>query len=61
MINIKLKTAILESGKYQDQIAREAGMGEVRLSRISRGKAKPTEAEKIILSRILKKGIEELF
>lgn len=61
-MNIALKTAILETGKYQIEIAGMAGLSEVRLSRIVRKKGlNPTEEEKIKLSNVLNKPIEEIF
>ena len=57
----KLKSAMLESGKTQYTIAREAGMSETRLSRIVMDRLEPTTAERQRLARVLKVAQSALF
>ena len=57
----QLKTAMLESGKAQYMIAREAGMSETRLSRIVMDRLEPTGPERRRLARVLKVAEEALF
>lgn len=60
-INIALKTAFLEGGITQQEIAREIEMAESRLSRIIRGWQVPTPAEKRLIARALRRPVGELF
>jgi transcriptional regulator with XRE-family HTH domain len=56
-----LKWAIFNSGKRQVEIARKTGIHESRLSKLAKGWAEPTEAEKKTLSRVLHMPPDELF
>lgn len=60
-INTALKLAILTSGKTQTVIAKRAGMGDYRLSRIVRGHDEPYPGEKRRLAKVLRVPIRQLF
>lgn len=59
--NIALKQAIVGTGKTQRIISLRTRIAEVRLSKIVRGKAVPTEDEKDALAQITKRPIHDLF
>lgn len=59
--NIALKIAIVASELKQREVAMRTRIPEVRLSKIVRGNAAATDAERAALARILKKDIAELF
>lgn len=59
--NHRLKFALLSSGSPQYEIARACAMGETRLSRIVRGRARPNAAERRALAARLGVPEAELF
>jgi transcriptional regulator with XRE-family HTH domain len=59
--NKVLKVAIIESEKSQEEIAALAKIHHTRLSQIVRFRVSPSESEKMRLSGVLQKPIEELF
>lgn len=60
-INIQLKTAFLLAGATQQEIARETGIHETRISKIVRGWQKPTAAEKRLIAKALRRSVDDLF
>lgn len=60
-MNKKLKLAVLNSGRPQFEIAIAAGLSETKLSRIVRGRAKPTESEAVRIAGALDMSAEQLF
>lgn len=59
--NIALKVAIVEREITQREVARRAGIPEIRLSLFVRGHEQPTEDEQKALARILKRARADLF
>ena len=52
-MNLALKLAIIKTGRYQWEIAREAGIHEARLSKFIRGYGNLSKAEKQQLEAVL--------
>ncbi len=59
-LNVKLKLAILASGRMQKAIARKANIDASVLSGVVQGKRILSDKEKQRLSRELKSSVEEL-
>ena len=59
--NLALKIAILESGLSQIEVATAADLHESRMSQIVNGWREPTDAERKLLARILKRKPADLF
>jgi transcriptional regulator with XRE-family HTH domain len=59
--NLALKIAILESGLSQIAVAKAADMHESHLSHLVNGHREPTDAERKVLARILKRKPVQLF
>lgn len=59
--NLALKVAIVQSGRSQIQVAKDASLPESRLSRIINGHDVASAAERRALARILKRKADELF
>lgn len=60
-MNVALKVAIVESRKTSRRVAHLARIGEVRLSAIVNGRIEPSEDERRILAKVLKRQPSELF
>jgi hypothetical protein len=60
-MNTALKVALLESGRPAYAIAAAAGISETRLSRLVRGRVRPTPAEGKVLARELGRQVADLF
>ena len=60
-MNTALRLAIIETGQFQYQIGEQAGIHEARLTRIVRGRARPSERERLALSGVLGKDEGALF
>jgi hypothetical protein len=60
-LRLALKTAILETGKSQRELARETAIPESRLSQIVRGWADPREVEEMALAMALGRPSNDLF
>ena len=58
---IRLKVAFLEAGVTQQEIAAEAEIHSTRLSKIIRGWVTPTQAEKRLIARALRRPVQDLF
>ncbi len=58
--NLTLKIAVIERRITQREVAKRAGIGEVRLSMIVRG-ADPTDDEKRAIAKVLKRQSSDLF
>lgn len=62
VVDLRLKIALLESGRSQRRIALDTRIGEVRLSQIVRHRgAPPTETEKQRLAKYLNRPEVDLF
>jgi len=61
MMNIALKTAIVQSGKKQKRIAALARIKEARLSKIVHGELSASNVVRRRLARVLGKSEAELF
>ena len=61
IMNLRLKFAIIECGKNQIQIAREAEIQESRLSKIVNGYVNPTDEEKERIAKVLDCRVDSLF
>jgi transcriptional regulator with XRE-family HTH domain len=59
--DLRLKIAILETGRSQRRVAIDTRIGEVRLSKIIRGLQMPTPSERAKLAKYLDRPIAELF
>lgn len=59
--NLALKIAILESGLSQIEVAKAADMHESELSYLVNGHREPTDAQRKVLARILKRKPGKLF
>jgi transcriptional regulator with XRE-family HTH domain len=59
--DLRLKIAILESGRSQRRVSIDTRIGEVRLSKIIRGLQPPTAGERAKLAKYLGRPIAELF
>lgn len=60
-LNKALKIAIIERGKSQQEVAALAKIEYTRLSHIVRCLRAPSESEKLRLSGVLQKPVDELF
>lgn len=60
-MHIRLKAALIATGKPQYRIANELRISETRLSRIVRGRLKPSLAEARRLVDLLEAPLEALF
>jgi len=60
-LNVRLKTAIIESLQAQQDIAELIPMHNSRLSAIVRGRLSPNEIEKQRLAEVLHRSVDELF
>lgn len=60
-LNLPLKLAIVGSLKSQGEIARRAGIGEVRLSKIVTRRITPTDREMEKIAKALHRTQSELF
>ena len=60
-MNVRLKSALLATGKRQFEIAAELGWSETKLSRIVQGRAAADKDEQKALARYLKAKEAELF
>lgn len=60
-MNRDLKHAIQSTGRKQYFVAQQAGMSDVRLSRIINGHAEPTPGEQKALAKILQRPVAALF
>ncbi len=58
--NLALKIAVIERRITQREVAKRAGIGEVRLSLIVRG-AEPTDDERRSIAKVLRRTIADLF
>ena len=56
-----LKHALVDHNEPAWQVARHVGISEVRISKLSQGRAIPRDREKVDLSEILGKPVSELF
>lgn len=59
--NLALKIAIVESGLSQADVAEAAEMHHTKLSMIVNGRRQPSDAERKVIARILKRKAAELF
>jgi hypothetical protein len=59
--DLRLKIAILESGRSQRRVSIDTRIGEVRLSKIIRGLQAPTGGERAKLAKYLGRPIADLF
>ena len=59
--DLRLKIAILETGRSQRRVAIDTRIGEVRLSKIVRGLQPPTAGERAKLAKYLGRPITDLF
>ena len=59
--NRSLAIAILDSGKPQIVIAKKAGIHETRLSKIVNGHLEPTDDERKVLARVLRRRVVDIF
>jgi transcriptional regulator with XRE-family HTH domain len=59
--DLRLKIAILESGRSQRRVSIDTRIGEVRLSKIIRGLEPPTAVEQARLAKYLGRRIADLF
>jgi transcriptional regulator with XRE-family HTH domain len=59
--NSTLKTVLFSSGTTQLTVAQRTGIHESRLSKIIRGHVEPSETERKLIARVLRKPILELF
>lgn len=60
-MNMALKVAIVQSHRTSRAIALRAGIGEVRLSAIVRGRLKANDEEKATLAKALRCHVHDLF
>ena len=60
-MSLNLKLAVIKSGKYQFEIALEAGISEVKFSKILKGRIEPNQNEKDKIAKVLGRPINELF
>ena len=60
-MNFKLKFAVIQSRRHQFDIAIEAGISEVRFSKILNGRIKPNPTEKKQIANTLNLSVEDLF
>ena len=60
-MNRDLRDAIQSTGRKQYFLAREAGISDVRLSRIVHGHVTPTAEERAALARLLERPVDSLF
>ena len=60
-MDLRLKRALLESGKSQRAMARLGGFSERRLSDFVTGWAQPREAEQRVLAELLNTTVKALF
>jgi transcriptional regulator with XRE-family HTH domain len=60
-LNVALKTAIVQSGKKQKQIARLARMSDARLSHIVRYRIEPHDDERKLIAKAVGRPVDELF
>ena len=58
-MRLKLKVAILETGKTQRQVALDARIPEGRLSDLVRGRGWPTTTERSALNKVLRGDLFE--
>ncbi len=58
--NLALKIAVIERRITQREVAKRAGIGEVRLSLIVRG-AEPSDDERRAIAKVLRRQSSELF
>ena len=58
---LKLKMAILNSGRHQYEVAHDAGIPETRLSRIILGRVDPSAEERRCIARALRATERDLF
>ena len=59
--NLALKIAIVESGKFQADIAEAADLDGTLLSHFVNGRREPNETQRKILARVLKRNVADLF
>ena len=60
-MNMKLKVAVLQSGKSQCQVARQAGIADCYLSRVIHGWVSPGADVKHRIASALGLQVEEIF
>ena len=60
-MNVKLKVAILESGKHQFKIANEAGISETCMSRVVNGRRRLSSEEASRLASVPVSDLYETF
>jgi transcriptional regulator with XRE-family HTH domain len=60
-MNIKLKLALIQSGRSQFEVAQQLGISETRLSRLVRGRLPPSDDEAKRIARILRVSPTQLF
>ena len=61
MILHRLKQEILESGLKQNYIARQVGLDPTTFSKKLHGYISMTEDEKLLVSLVLRKSVEDIF
>ena len=61
MVNIKLKVAIVKSGKRQSEVAHACGITELAMSQIVCGRKTATIDEKEKIATLLKQDVADLF
>jgi transcriptional regulator with XRE-family HTH domain len=59
--NLRLKVAIVETGRTQRRLALDTAIGEVRLSAIVRGTVRPSPDEQRAIARVLRRSVKDLF
>jgi transcriptional regulator with XRE-family HTH domain len=59
--NTALKTALFASGTTQLHVCQKTGIHESRLSKIVRGHSDPSDEEKRLIAKALRKPVDQLF